>query len=141
MRISPLYKKIKNRCPRCKSILVKAKQERFTNTAEHCLDPNHEYKRPLRDTYICLKCDPYSIKVFWDDMGSAYITGDYKTFRELLPNNSAAIYSWEWFYRKFDVPMTNSKLYKLYMRILLWWRGRIKKDLPFDLQKMYDNKQ
>lgn len=120
-RFSELSKFFEMRCSHCKTILVKGEKEQFTNTAEHVLDPNEEYERPMRDTWICPNCQLKTL-VFWDEQGSLYVTGSYREYHKIIALNKKgdAIFSWSWFYENFDNK--------------IWW---FKYRLRSKFQKMY----
>lgn len=60
------------KCPFCKSKLVKGEKKQYTNTAEHVSDPNHEYERPHRITWVCPDNCEMSVGSFWDEQGGWY---------------------------------------------------------------------
>ena len=90
------------KCPFCKKALVAGDKQRYTNTADHVEDPNHEYKRPLHPTFKC-DCE-WSYDCFWDEQGGFYSgRGDTMKFSErkaLFPTRACwpAIGSWDWWY-------------------------------------------
>jgi len=138
MRINNLHTKLKNRCPKCKQVLTLGEKRRFTNTAEHCLDPNDEYERPLRDTYVCKNCLPENV-AYWDEDGGFY-TIDWEATRKVFnwEDSSEAIFSWDWFYTHFDEKINRWWIIKLYRNLQWYWLG-YKKKLHPHLQKIYDD--
>jgi len=108
------------KCPFCGSQLVKGYHKRFTNTAEHAFDPNGEFERPLRITYVCESSCHLSQGGFWDSQGGRY-GGDvsYKEIhewkmkqgRDPFSDLTAAVGSWdEWYCNKTEFSHKIQKL-------------------------------
>lgn len=86
------------KCPFCKTTLVKGEEKQFTNTSDHVFDPNHEYERPVRKTYICPNQCELGKNGFWDEQGGWYSGDvDYKKVYEWKTKNgsTASIGSWD----------------------------------------------
>lgn len=58
------------KCPFCSKELLQGENRRFTDTCDHVSDPNGDYPRPLRPTFVC-SCF-YSKDCFWDGAGGFY---------------------------------------------------------------------
>jgi hypothetical protein len=93
------------KCPFCKTDLFSGSRRRYENTADHVQDPNGEYERPFRPTFVC-DC-VWSANCFWDEQGGFYSgCGDTITYgkrKRLFPTRDcwSAIGSWDyWFSQK-----------------------------------------
>lgn len=123
------------KCPFCKTTLVKGKEKQFTNTSDHVLDPNDEYERPLRKTYVCPgKCE-FSVNGFWDEQGGWYSGKiDFLKFFEWErknKRNSNAIGSWdEW--------MDNKQKFASIIRPYIFW-GKYKYDISSKISNAFFN--
>mgnify|MGYP001249914605 CR=1 FL=1 len=89
-------------CPFCKKVLSFGKERVYENVADHVQDPNGEYERPLRPTFVC-NCK-WTIDCFWDEQGGFYSgygdTMKYSDRKRLFPTRDCwpAIGSWDWWY-------------------------------------------
>lgn len=97
-----LSRHFKMRCPSCFHELEQGEDRKFSNTADHVLDPNHEYERPMRPTFNCPYC-LYGVYSFYDEEGGLYVT-NYDEFKKIIPWKNqqkyhCAIFSWEWFHK------------------------------------------
>lgn len=61
-------------CPKCHKPLINGEKKRFETLCEHVEDPNEEFERPLRNTFICNnpQCPAFNENIFWDESGAMY---------------------------------------------------------------------
>lgn len=61
------------KCPFCKTELINGEEKKYDTSADHAFDPNYEYERPLRPTFVCPNYNcPCEGKKFWDEWGDFY---------------------------------------------------------------------
>lgn len=73
------------KCPFCKTELVKGEEKQYDTSADHAFDPNFEYERPMRETFVCpnSNCVNPSNK-FWDDWGGFYGTTPRELYGKII---------------------------------------------------------
>lgn len=85
------------RCPKCFRKLTLGTNKQYTNLYEHVCDPNDEYVRPFRNTYVC-SCN-YGKCGFWSEDGEFFLE-DFDTFYhkyKMAGKKTSALFSYDWF--------------------------------------------